>query len=93
MLAEGRWDCFEGGLIPPGQLRFFTAYEIGKLLRENGFKVLRCGGLEPDPPEALPRDPDGYCTVGRIRIGPLNETEYKAYRSRRYIIYATPSAG
>lgn len=93
MLAEGRWDCFEGGLIPPEQIRFFTAYEIGKLLRENGFKVLRCGALEIDPPEALPRDSDEYCKVGRIRIGPLNETEYKAYRSRQYIVYATPSAG
>jgi SAM-dependent methyltransferase len=88
MLAEGRWDCFEGGLIPPRQLRFFTAFEIAKLLGENGFHVLRCGGLEIDPPEAFPRDENGYCTVGRVRIGPLTEDEYKAYRSRHFILFA-----
>lgn len=89
MLAEGRWACEDHGIMARGHIRFFTAYELVKMLREAGLEVQKCGALTADDPAALPRDEAGRMSVRRITIGPLNDEEYKAFLVQRYIAVAT----
>lgn len=89
MLADGRWDYAKSGIMDRGHLRFYTAHEITRTLRQAGFAMIRCGALLADPPEAMPRGEDGRMVHGRISIGPLSDNEYKAYLTRYYIVMAT----
>jgi len=92
MLAEGRWDYTESGVLARRHLRFFTGVELGRLLRASGLANHRCIPLVMDRPETLPRDADGYLTFGRIRIGPLNDEEYASLCTEEYLVLARKSA-
>lgn len=89
MLAEGRWDYQESGIMAWDHLRFYTGREIARMLREAGFEVLKRGALVADPPSVLPRGADGMITMGRVSIGPLTDDEYKAYLTKQYIAFAS----
>lgn len=88
MLAEGRWTYAETGIMAWNHLRFYTAHELVRTLRDAGFTVHKCGPLISDPPAALPRGEDGMIRMGRISIGPLNDDDYKAYLTQQYIVFA-----
>lgn len=92
MLAEGRWDYTESGVLARRRLRFFTGIELGRLLRAVGLTNHRCIPLRMAPLEALPRDAAGCLTFGRIRIGPLNNEEYASLRTEEYLVLARKSA-
>ncbi len=92
MLAEGRWDYEQSGPLAHNHLRFFTAYEIVKLLKECGLETKRCGALVSVPEAELPLDASRKAKVGRVTMGPLDEDAYAALRTEQYIVFASRDA-
>ncbi|HPO12800.1 MAG TPA: methyltransferase domain-containing protein [Candidatus Hydrogenedentes bacterium] len=88
-LAEGRWVLGEQGVLARAHIRFFTAYEAVRLVDASGLEARGCSALVVDDPAAVPLDTEGCIQVGRIRLGPLNDTEYLAFRTQEYVIVAT----
>jgi len=91
MLAEGRWTYGGCAALDRRNLRFFTAYELLRLLRETGFQPRKCAPWRIAPEKDWPLDPEGYYRSGRITLGPLNDEEYKAFRCEEYLALATRS--
>ncbi len=88
-LAEGRWVLEEDGVLARAHIRFFTAYEAVRLLDASGLQAQGCSARVLDDPAVVPLDAEGCIQVGRIRLGPLNDTDYLAFRTREYVILAT----
>jgi len=89
MIAEGRWTHGGCAALDRRNLRFFTAYELLRLLRETGFDPRKCLAWHIAPEEDWPLDAEGYYRSGRIALGPLNDEEYKAFRCEEYLVLAT----
>ncbi len=89
MLAEGRWTYGGCAALDRRNLRFFTAYELLRLLRETGFDPRKCAAWRIAPEQHWPLDAQGYYRYGRIALGPLNDEEYKAFRCEEYLVLAT----
>lgn len=88
-LAEGRWALEAEGLLKRRHIRFFTAYEAVRLVDASGLEARGCSALVADDPATIPLDGSGCIQGGRVSLGPLNETEYLAFRTREYVILAT----
>ena len=88
-LAEGRWCYGESGVFARKNLRFYTAYEIRWILQRMGITNVRFASLVGDGESALPRDEQGFVRRGSIRIGPLSDEQYAAWRTEYYLVLAT----
>lgn len=89
MLAEGRWTYGGCAALDRRNLRFFTAYELLRLLRQTGFDPRKCLAWRIAPQEDWPLDEAGYYRSGRIALGPLSDEEYKVFRCEEYLVLAT----
>jgi O-antigen biosynthesis protein len=92
MLANGRWDYEETGIMARNHIRFYTGFEIVRLLKTAGLDILRLAGINQVPPEDLPRDENRRLHFGRISIGPLSEVEYDGFRTQEYLVFAGHAA-
>ncbi len=88
-LAEGHWTLAEEGVLAHSHIRFFTAYEAVRLVDAAGLEARGCSALLVDEPAMIPLDAAGCIQSGRVSIGPLNDTEYLAFRTQEYVILAT----
>ena len=86
MLVEGRWTYAPEGPFPRGQIRFYTGYELHKLLGACGFTGVKLTGLEIDDAEAFPLGEDGQVRMGRISVGPLAEGDHAPFLVREYLV-------
>lgn len=86
MLAEGRVEYAAEGVWAREHIRFYTAQELLRLFWDGGLGTARVMALVSLPTEALPLDEDRCLHLGRVSIGPVNETEYAAFRTEEYAI-------
>ncbi len=85
-LAEGHWRYGTGEEW--NHIRFYTAYEISKLLEGNAWAESRCGVLRMVDEEEAPLDKEGYMQVGRVRLGPLEKVQYDLFRTKEMVALA-----
>lgn len=93
MLAAGRWEFRPHGALAHKHIRFFTGYELVRLLQSTGFADARVSVLASDAPKAFPRDAEGCVRRGRITVGPLNDQEYPLWLARDYVVLGQKPAG
>ncbi len=97
MLADARWSYAEEGILARSHVRFFTGVEVAETLSAARFEVRSLSSLVLAPPERMPRDADAWIGSGRVRVGPLNDTEYQLYRTSQFVSLAVktgdPAAG
>ena len=88
MLAGGRWTYADAGIMDRTHLRFFTAIELRRLVKEAGLEILCMEPLCTAPPEYLPRGPGGAVTMGRLTLSNVNDDEYQDLLTFQYIVVA-----
>jgi 2-polyprenyl-3-methyl-5-hydroxy-6-metoxy-1,4-benzoquinol methylase len=86
MLAEGRIEYGIDGVWSRDHIRFYTGHELLRLFWDAGLPVARLIGLAILPPEVLPLDSAQRLALGKISLGPLDETEYLAFRTEQYAV-------
>jgi len=86
MLAHGRWIQGGTGALARENIRFFTAYELARLLDNASFSSIRCGVLDAADPTEFPLSEDGYFTDGKLRLGPLQPEQYRNFLAREYVL-------
>ncbi|HNR32399.1 MAG TPA: methyltransferase domain-containing protein [Candidatus Hydrogenedentes bacterium] len=91
MVLQGRWAYADKGILARGHVRFFTGVEVAELLDAAKFEVRSLSSLVLADPSRLPRDADGCIRADRIRVGPLNDTEYQIYRTSQFVALAVKS--
>jgi SAM-dependent methyltransferase len=84
-LARGEWTYTDEGILARRHLRFFTVYEVGRLLQTSGFASARCLPLRQATPEELPLNESGCVVLDHATLGPLTEEEYKEFRTEAYL--------
>lgn len=92
MLAEGRWDYGGCAALARENLRYFTAYELVRLVRDTGLVPRKCLTWRMAAETDWPLDGEGCYRQGRLSIGPLSAEEYNAFRSEEYLVLATHTA-
>jgi len=88
LLAEGRWTYASTGILARRNVRFFTGVDLAETISAAGFEMRSLSSLVLAAPESVPRNADGYIASGRVRIGPLNDTEYQLYRTHQFVALA-----
>jgi len=88
MLANGRWQYADAGIMDRTHLRFFTAFEMCEMVKEAGLAVERMQPLCMLSPATLPRDADGSLTFGRITIRGVDDRELQDLLTYQYLIVA-----
>lgn len=88
MLAGGRWQYQDAGILDRTHLRFFTAVEMVQMVEEAGLEVLHIGPLSYATPKQLPRNPDGSVTLGRMTLHPADDADYQDLLTYQYLIIA-----
>lgn len=92
-LAQGRWVYGNTGVWDRDNLRFFTAAEMKSLTRRAGLGTCRIASLIMDDASEFPRDALGYARRGPLKIGPLNDPAYQAWRTEYYLALAVKHSG
>ncbi|HOE67518.1 MAG TPA: methyltransferase domain-containing protein [Candidatus Hydrogenedentes bacterium] len=87
-LVHGRWQYESAGILDRTHLRFFTAVEMVELVRQAGLEIVQLSPLSAAPKEALPRNPDGSFTLGRLTIHPMNDLDYEDFLVYQYLLIA-----
>lgn len=85
-LAEGRIEYGSEGVWAREHIRFYTGHELLRLFWDAGLPVARLIGLAVLPPEVLPLDGAQCLPLGKITLGPLDETEHLAFRTEQYAV-------
>lgn len=92
MLARGRWQYADGGALAREHIRFYTAWQLVKLLQEAGFTSVRCAPIDEVAPECFPLDADGYVRFEDLSVGPMAPDQHRAFLVREYLVLgATPA--
>lgn len=86
MLSEGRIEYGTEGVWAREHIRFYTGHELLRLFWDAGLPVARLIGLTVLPPEALPLDSAQCLPLGKVTLGPLDETEHLAFRTEQYAV-------
>jgi hypothetical protein len=90
MVAEGHWQTADQGVLARPNIYLFTAVEGRNLINDCGFQTQRIVPLVQDPPEAFPREEDGYVRRDGYSVGPLRDNEYQSWLTEYYLFLATP---
>jgi SAM-dependent methyltransferase len=85
-LVGGRWPAPPEGSLAFEQIRFYTGYELHRLIAARGFVGIKLMALTTDPESAFPRHADGMIRHDRMSLGPLNDQEYVAFLIREYLL-------
>ena len=88
MLANGRWEYQEAGILDREHLRFFTARDIREMVARAGLEVADMGPLWALPEDNLPLNLDGTLSLNRVTIGPLDRREYQEFLTHQYVVVA-----
>jgi spore maturation protein CgeB/Tfp pilus assembly protein PilF len=88
MLAEGRWEYEDAGIMDRTHLRFFCKEDLRLLIESAGLEVVKLQPLNVWPADRLPRDENGCLHLGKITIGPLDDEEYKEFLVYQYLVVA-----
>jgi hypothetical protein len=91
MLAQGLWRYEDHGILAKNHIRFFTLYEIQKLLQKTAFTPPRIAALVKDDDQCLPLSESGHIQSDNVTIGPLNDEEYRACLVQQYLVLTTKS--
>jgi len=86
MLAEGRVEYGEEGVWARDHIRFYTGHELMRLFWDAGLPVARLIGLTVLAPEELPLNDAQCLALDKVTLGPLDETEYLAFRTEQYAV-------
>ncbi|MEE8483103.1 MAG: glycosyltransferase, partial [Nitrospinota bacterium] len=87
-LIEGRWTYIDQGLLDRTHLRFFTLYEIRRMLARCGLKSIEIKGKQID--DLYKDGASGLLRIGRWQIDNLTPEEMTEFFVFQYIIKATP---
>jgi 2-polyprenyl-3-methyl-5-hydroxy-6-metoxy-1,4-benzoquinol methylase/thioredoxin-like negative regulator of GroEL len=88
MLAGGRWEYMDAGILDRTHLRFFTAVEMRLLMQGAGLEVLLQAPLSQAWPEMAQLDENRMLRMGLLSLGPLSEAEYSDLRTYQYLVVA-----
>jgi 2-polyprenyl-3-methyl-5-hydroxy-6-metoxy-1,4-benzoquinol methylase/Tfp pilus assembly protein PilF len=88
MLANGRWEYTDAGILDRTHLRFFTAREMEGLVRDAGLELLEIRPLSMLLPEQAPLNSDGSLDMGCMTIQPLDEKDRDDLLTYQYLIVA-----
>lgn len=88
MLAHGRWEYVDAGILDRTHLRFFTRIEMVKLFRDAGLEVTGLGPLSILDPAQLKRDADGFIRMDKFSYGPVDDAEYRDFLAYQYLVRA-----
>jgi len=92
MLARGRWQYGESGALARDHIRFYTAWQLVKLLQDAGFTSVRCGVLDEVGAEAFPLGADGHVRLGDLSVGPMAPDQHRAFLVREYLLLGAKPA-
>ncbi len=87
-LIEGRWTYIDQGLLDRTHLRFFTLYEIRRMLARCGLKSIEIKGKQID--DLYKDGASGLLRIGRWQIDNLTPEEMTEFFVFQYIIMAMP---
>ncbi|NUM53202.1 MAG: glycosyltransferase [Candidatus Hydrogenedentes bacterium] len=88
MHANGRWQYEDAGIMDRTHLRFFCAPDMHQMVVDAGLDVLTIQPLSMWPPKELPRDKNGCLRLGKVTLGPLDDTEYQDLLVYQYLVVA-----
>ncbi|MBI4697841.1 MAG: methyltransferase domain-containing protein [Nitrospirae bacterium] len=89
MLAEGRWEYADSGILDRTHLRFFTKKEMERLFEDAGFEIsgMDVNLLHPDYYEAC-KSSSGDISFGRVTLRGLSADETRDLFVGQYLIRA-----
>ncbi len=90
MLAEGRWQYADSGIMDRTHLRFFTKTELLELVSNAGLELKGIGPLSMAPEHFLAPPVNGDLTIGRMTLHGVTPQEYEEFRVFQYVIIASP---
>ncbi len=93
MLANGRWQYVDAGIMDRTHLRFFTAPEMRAMVEEAGLECLAVQTLSYMPEERVPRDRDGAIQLGQAKIWPRDEDDFRDLCTFQYVVIAGTIGG
>ena len=88
MLAHGRWQYADAGILDRTHLRFFTRTEMIELFEGAGLKVAGIGPLSVLTPTQLERDARGFIHMDKMTYGPVDDAEYRDFLTYQYLLKA-----
>jgi glycosyltransferase involved in cell wall biosynthesis/Flp pilus assembly protein TadD len=88
MLAHGRWEYVDAGILDRTHLRFFTRIEMVKLFRDAGLEVKALGALSMLDPTQLERDTNDFIHMDKLTYGPVDDAEFRDLLTYQYLILA-----
>lgn len=88
MLAQGRWEYQDAGILDRTHLRFFTATDARLMLEQAGYVVTHLAPLSGMAPEQLPRAKDGSVRIGKITIHDVSDNDYQELLMYQMVIVA-----
>lgn len=88
MLAEGRWQYADAGIMDRTHLRFFTKTELIELVSNAGLELKGIGPLSMAPENLLSPPVNGDLTIGRMTLHGVTPQEYEEFRVFQYVIVA-----
>ena len=88
MLACGRWEYQDAGILDRTHLRFFTPTDAQFMFQEAGYEVEQLCTISGIPEEQLPMYPDGSLRIGRMVIEGVTPQEHQEFRTYQFAIVA-----
>ncbi|MCX8064525.1 MAG: methyltransferase domain-containing protein [Candidatus Hydrogenedentes bacterium] len=88
-LVEGKWEDILQKISPNPCHYFFTIRSLSKMIMDSGFKVDACYPVELDNTGNFPRNSEGYIVRGKYLLGPINDSEYLEFLTKRYIVLSS----
>lgn len=90
-LVEGKWEKVLREISSEQCHYFFTKKSFLKLMSENRFNVEAFYPIEIDTSGNFPFCPEKFIVKDRYLIGPITESEYMEFLTRRFIVLLSKS--
>jgi glycosyltransferase involved in cell wall biosynthesis/SAM-dependent methyltransferase/Tfp pilus assembly protein PilF len=88
MLACGRWEYQDAGILDRTHLRFFTPTDAQVMFEEAGYEVEMLSTISGVPAEQLPLNADGSLRIGRLVVEGVTAQEHQEFRTYQFAIVA-----
>ena len=89
MHANGRWQYEDAGIMDRTHLRFFCAPDMAQMVAGAGLELVKLQPLSMWPASELPRDARSCLRLGKLLLGPLDDSEYQDLLVYQYLVVAS----